>query len=151
MQNSQHDNDSDSKIINEEEETMETKRLKWREYYRSNSVKLNEYRKKLGDKAIKSKKYYCEPCDIALTSSLSLSRHKLSKKHCNKIKHKLSDEELIKLNIKQRQQKKRYVDQIKMNKEKKSFHCKSCSKIFATKQSITAHVTTKKHLSKQKM
>lgn len=56
-------------------------KLKYKNYNKLNAVKINEQRFKRNEATRLSKKYYCDYCELSLTSPSALKKHCTSKKH----------------------------------------------------------------------
>ena len=56
-----------------------------KQYYSINKNKLAQEKNLINAETKKSKKYYCQCCDLALTSPSALEMHNISKRHVQKI------------------------------------------------------------------
>ncbi len=88
-------------------------------YYLSHRDEICKYYKERGEHAAQNKLYYCNCCDKSLKSSLSLTRHNVTKKHNN-----LASGIVI------------------------TYNCLTCDKTFGTKGKYSRHCKGNRHIKK---
>ncbi|KAK4951906.1 carbamoyl-phosphate synthase (glutamine-hydrolyzing) cpa2 [Elasticomyces elasticus] len=116
---------------------------KWQAQIRAQDARrdpeaLRISKKKSSAKAKAGPKFNCDPCGLSFKDSTELNKHNATQRHLNKISGK----------VVRGKDAQRFAASGAIAKAAKRFHCACCDHAFNTKQHLTGHFTTQKHIDK---
>lgn len=120
---------------------MKRKRTEKYAWTKKNPDRVVQISKKVREKALASRQWYCETCDVALQSKTALAKHMASSSHANQlaISQGAKPQEPSTDSI-------RFKAFREKNRANKTHFCEVCNMAFGAKAHLKKHQASKKHL-----